>query len=214
MVELEPSSASYIVLAAAEFDAGNPRAAYAAALRAVSAARRERSFYRLLTASDYATACVQRGALGPTCRWSQAAPFLDNMEEALPRLKRWMPPAMMDHIIGGTVTRMQEWQREYAHSDRRDNLIARRVPPAPVVAAAVANCRAWCRELQVLPPSGPQPRPDLPHRTCASCGKKALQMHRCSRCKAAFYCGAACQKRHWREHKAACEAACGAAAGT
>jgi hypothetical protein len=50
------------------------------------------------------------------------------------------------------------------------------------------------------------------HRICAACGAKRLQMLRCSRCKAAFYCDAACQKRHWREHKAACGAA--TAAGT
>jgi hypothetical protein len=39
-------------------------------------------------------------------------------------------------------------------------------------------------------------------------------MLRCSRCKAAFYCDAACQKRHWQEHKAACgEAAAGGQGG-
>ena len=55
---------------------------------------------------------------------------------------------------------------------------------------------------------------EMPVRTCASCGKQALQMLKCSRCKAAFYCAAACQKRHWREHKAARGAAAAAAAGT
>jgi hypothetical protein len=49
----------------------------------------------------------------------------------------------------------------------------------------------------------------VPHRACAACGKEALQMLKCSRCKAAFYCDAACQKRHWQEHKAACGAAAG-----
>ena len=49
---------------------------------------------------------------------------------------------------------------------------------------------------------------------CAQCGKsgKALQntggaggdFKRCSRCKAAFYCGPACQKKDWPTHKAAC----------
>ena len=66
---------------------------------------------------------------------------------------------------------------------------------------------AWCRQRPALPLSNPQPRLELPHRTCAACGKQQLQMLKCSRCKAAFYCDAACQKRHWREHKAACGAA-------
>jgi hypothetical protein len=41
-----------------------------------------------------------------------------------------------------------------------------------------------------------------------------MQMLKCSRCKAAFYCDVACQQRHWREHKAACGAAAVAAAGS
>jgi hypothetical protein len=53
----------------------------------------------------------------------------------------------------------------------------------------------------------------VPLRTCAACGQPDVQMLKCSRCKAAFYCGAACQKRHWREHKAACAAASGGQAG-
>ena len=66
---------------------------------------------------------------------------------------------------------------------------------------------AWCRELQAALPSSPQSREEVVLRTCAACGKRLLQMLKCSRCKAAFYCDAACQERHWREHKAACGAA-------
>jgi hypothetical protein len=117
-VELEPSSASYYTLATVEFDACNPLAAYAAALRAVAAARRQRSFYRLLTASNMAGSGVLYGALGPTCRWSQVEPFLDNMEEALPHLKRWVPPASLDQMIESNVAPLQEWRRLHAHSDR------------------------------------------------------------------------------------------------
>jgi hypothetical protein len=69
----------------------------------------------------------------------------------------------------------------------------------------------WCSELPAQAPPGPRPILEAPLRTCAACGNQALQMLKCSRCKAAFYCDAACQKRHWREHKAACGAA---AAGT
>jgi hypothetical protein len=117
MVELDPSSGSYYKLAFAEFDGGSPRAAYAAALRAVAAARRERSFYMLFDASNLACGCLACGALAPTCRWSQVAPFLDNMEEALPHLKRWMPPVMLDQMIESCVAPMQEWRRLNAHSD-------------------------------------------------------------------------------------------------
>ena len=67
--------------------------------------------------------------------------------------------------------------------------------------------RARCSALPTQAPPGPQSPVELARRTCATCSKMALKMLRCSRCKAAFYCDAACQKRHWREHKAACGAA-------
>ena len=69
------------------------------------------------------------------------------------------------------------------------------------------------RELCVERPPGPQPMPEVPLRTCASCGRKQLQLLKCSRCKAAFYCDAACQRRHWREHRAVCGAAGGGGGG-
>ena len=45
-------------------------------------------------------------------------------------------------------------------------------------------------------------------RTCAQCGpitNKDLVMKVCSVCQAARYCGAACQKLHWKEHKPECK---------
>jgi predicted Zn-ribbon and HTH transcriptional regulator len=48
---------------------------------------------------------------------------------------------------------------------------------------------------------------------CANCGKtrrwdKADKpLSKCARCKSVAYCGAACQKAHWKAHKAACRAA-------
>ena len=118
MVELEPTAYSYYKLARAELGAGNPRAAYAAALRSVFAARRERSFNGLFGASHVAATCVQCEALGPKWRCSQVAPFLDNMEEALPHLRRWMPPAMLERWIKDCVAPLRECRRLHAHSDR------------------------------------------------------------------------------------------------
>jgi len=45
-------------------------------------------------------------------------------------------------------------------------------------------------------------------RTCAQCGPiidKDLVMKVCSVCKAARYCGAGCQKLHWKTHKPECK---------
>ena len=41
--------------------------------------------------------------------------------------------------------------------------------------------------------------------TCARCGA-AGATKRCGGCKGVMYCSAACQRRHWAAHKAACSA--------
>jgi hypothetical protein len=106
------------MLADVEFDACNPRGAYAAALRAVAAARRERSHFMVFSASCHAGRCIMFGALGPAYRWSQLAPFVDSMEEALPHLQRWMPPATLQQAIQGCLAPMRELRRLYARTDR------------------------------------------------------------------------------------------------
>lgn len=42
--------------------------------------------------------------------------------------------------------------------------------------------------------------------TCAACGE-ACPANKCGGCKQAHYCNSECQKKHWKEHKAACKAA-------
>jgi len=39
---------------------------------------------------------------------------------------------------------------------------------------------------------------------CAHCGKQGAGFKRCSRCKQACYCGAACQNADWKRHKKTC----------
>ena len=42
--------------------------------------------------------------------------------------------------------------------------------------------------------------------TCAQCGEAGGELLRCSKCRSTFYCGAACQKSHWKAHKKTCSA--------
>ena len=78
-------------------------------------------------------------------------------------------------------------------------------PPAPVDGAPAAAAET-AKPAQETPPP-PQPK------TCAwvACGKPlvgdARDKNRCTRCKQAWYCGRACQKKHWNEggHKKECE---------
>lgn len=39
---------------------------------------------------------------------------------------------------------------------------------------------------------------------CAACGKKE-ETSVCGRCEKVSYCGSACQKTHWKSHKATCQ---------
>ena len=40
--------------------------------------------------------------------------------------------------------------------------------------------------------------------SCAQCGKEGVGFKRCSVCKDAWYCGAACQNANWKRHKKDC----------
>ena len=40
--------------------------------------------------------------------------------------------------------------------------------------------------------------------SCVHCGKQGAELKRCSRCKQASYCGAACQNLDWTRHKKTC----------
>jgi len=40
--------------------------------------------------------------------------------------------------------------------------------------------------------------------SCSQCGKQRKALKRCSRCKKASYCGAACQNAAWKGHKKSC----------
>ena len=44
--------------------------------------------------------------------------------------------------------------------------------------------------------------------TCAACGEAAsvtLKLQNCTSCRAVAYCGRACQRSHWRQHKRRCK---------
>lgn len=41
-------------------------------------------------------------------------------------------------------------------------------------------------------------------RTCGACGKQAVALRSCGRCKAVYYCDRACQMSHWPTHKSMC----------
>jgi hypothetical protein len=73
---------------------------------------------------------------------------------------------------------------------------ARRVGMRNCDTAYVVHCR-----------TRPQRLPRLPLTACAQCGVVAPDMKRCGACKQVAFCGADCQKLHWRAgHKRECSA--------
>jgi hypothetical protein len=57
--------------------------------------------------------------------------------------------------------------------------------------------------------AAPSIAPPISTHKCASCGRRGsgsgVKLKPCSRCKAVFYCGVDCQRRHWKEgHKLSC----------
>ena len=49
-------------------------------------------------------------------------------------------------------------------------------------------------------------------RSCFSCGRASAKLCSCSRCRRAFYCDEACQRKDWKRHQRACRAAVAAEA--
>ena len=41
-------------------------------------------------------------------------------------------------------------------------------------------------------------------RSCKKCGAIAPKLDKCGKCRAAYYCNAACQKADWADHKGVC----------
>lgn len=62
------------------------------------------------------------------------------------------------------------------------------------------------------PSAGAPPHPVSPEacaECAAPCGEGGSPLQRCSRCRSVAYCGPACQRAHWKQHKGACmTAAC------
>ncbi|GLE02220.1 hypothetical protein PINS_up011058 [Pythium insidiosum] len=106
--------------------------------------------------------------------------------------------------------------REQIHVDRR-NEVSRGTVFSSVIASPTSSGQIqglalfFTRtdlERRVLPAGerlALMENPEL--RRCAHCDKKApkgSELKRCTRCKCTFYCGAECQRAHWKDHKISC----------
>ena len=81
------------------------------------------------------------------------------------------------------------------------------VPGPPPVAGVVDNAALNRRAARETLHHGSQVAklPQLPSARCAACGAEAVK--HCAACSGPSYCSTECQRRHWKEHRAACKAA-------
>ena len=64
------------------------------------------------------------------------------------------------------------------------------------------------RKLSQLPASELRPKLSQAAPACAACGfNSKKELRRCARCHGVSYCSRACQKHHWKVHKAECKKA-------
>lgn len=105
-------------MAMAAYDAGDVRGCYQAALRAIYALQPEDSVFTAVQLNFFAVQATTRGALGPTWRWGQLAPFVTNARSLAPRLRRWMPPAAYDAWFKDKLQEYDDWERQLKGTNR------------------------------------------------------------------------------------------------
>lgn len=79
-----------------------------------------------------------------------------------------------------------------------------RVEDLPQPVCGKANCTAKAEQefrtmMSVMSPTTTE------GKSCGHCCRAGESLLRCSRCKASYYCDAACQKAHWPSHKVICK---------
>ena len=122
------------------------------------------------------------------------------------------PSPMLLGDLRRVVAMAEEHEAAYAASDLGDRLtnddLACRARLQALVAATADRAADDVLDLDAYTASAAEARP-----ACANCGKTRRwdkvdkPLSKCARCKSVAYCGAACQKAHWKAHKAACRAA-------
>ena len=110
------------------------------------------------------------------------------------------------------VAMAEEHEAAFAASDLGDRItnddLACRARLKALVAATADRAADDVLDLDAYTAPAAEARP-----ACANCGKTRRwdkvdkPLSKCARCKSVAYCGAACQKAHWKAHKAACRAA-------
>lgn len=113
-----------------------------------------------------------------------AAAASEEVEQAMGRCRRLLPRPWVDELVQANLIDFQQVLQ--AH------LTGQPLQPIVVPAAAVVQ--------QQLDDMGR-------FSDCSGCGRHAVGLRLCSRCKKAQYCSTGCQRTHWRVHKRECQPA-------
>lgn len=154
-------------------------------------------------------------AIGKLVPFAELRPFMRDQRAQLTSLATSAPGCGADAVLRATKAPPSATLAANATSfPDRTTRVSLAASAAPDIGALAAQLMARLnRGAAEAAASAPAARAFAARPTCAACGavKLASALKRCSACNSVLYCDAACQKGHWKKHKAACRAAAEAA---
>ncbi len=171
-------------------------------LRAARRAQAQRSDYwdiRLTAAAAMTCMGVQDA---PAAVVQAAVQRLEGIDAALARCKRLLPQPWVIMLQSGIA--MARDMLPLVHA-RLASLLARESGDPAAAAAARSLADQTLRAASAAVSEGTACV--MPDYTCAGCGKRAVGLRACARCRAAYYCSVQCQRVHWPQHKRECRPA-------
>ncbi len=173
-------------------------------LHAVQQAWERRSDFWVIRLTGAATNVLRRAVPTPAPAELQAVQqALQQAEAALARCKRVLPHPWANSLQAGLplfhhMLRTAQQRLAMAQADQRGDRAANAVLDHQTVAAHVSSMISTA-EQHVAEITGAN--------TCAGCGKRAVGLRACARCRSVRYCSRECQAASWPTHKRECRPA-------
>lgn len=126
---------------------------------------------------------------------SEVEGLLERARRAMALCKRWLPTDSYDGLADGVKQALQMLAG-----------IAAQFPAGQGSLPATADLASF----------GITSPPERQLEVCAGCGNPAVQLRKCSACRAVAYCSVECQRQHWNRggHKQQCTQLEASGAGT
>lgn len=169
-------------------------------LHGVRLAQSQRSdFWAIRFAATAVGLCCIIGADLPPATLQAVVEAARQAEAALARCRRLLPHPWVNALQSNIANCRSALPAVHAR------LASLRAQERGDVAAAAAADRLGGETIAALDATAEQRFASLQAANiCAGCGQRAVGLRACSRCRAAYYCSVACQRRAWPQHKRVC----------